>query len=220
MNSVVSCLAGRLRAAATRLVVLVIVATVIGSAAPALALPEVQKVVSPGGIEAWLMELNDAPVITLRLGFKGGDIQNPEGKYGTGDMTTYLFNEGAGPFDSLQIHEKLARIAASFAGSSSLERLSISFSTPSASKEEAFDLLRLAITEPHFEAEPIERARREYIAGIEAAQKSPGSIVSMALSQRLYGKHPIALDWASRKAGFASVNPADIAAYRRRVLTR
>jgi zinc protease len=225
MNSVVSCLvvsclAGRLRAAAARLVVLVIVATVIGLAAPALALPEVQKVVSPGGIEAWLMELNDAPVITLRLGFKGGDMQNPEGKHGTGDMTGYLFNEGAGPFDSLQIHEKLARIAASFHASTSHEHFSISFSTPSASKEEAFDLLRLAITEPHFDAEPLERARRNFTAQIEAAQKGPGSIASMALAQRLYGNHPIALDWASRKAGFASVNPADIAAYRRRVLAR
>ena len=225
MNSIVSCLASvsclaRLRAAAARLVALVIVATVIGSAAPALALPEVQKVVSPGGIEAWLMELNDAPVITLRLSFKGGDMQNPEGKYGTGDMTGYLFNEGAGPFDTLQIHQKLARIAASFGASSGLEFFSISFSTPSVSKGEAFDLLRLAITEPHFDAEPIERARRLYTAQIEAAQKSPGSIASMALAQRLYGKHPIALDWASRKAGFGSVNRADIEAYRRRVLAR
>jgi zinc protease len=222
MNDVVyiSRLPGRLRAAATRLVGLVIVATVIGLAAPASALPEVQKVVSPGGVEAWLMELNDAPVITLRISFKGGDLQNPDGKYGTGDMTGYLFNEGAGPFDTLQVHQKLARIGASFAGSSGLEHFSISFSTPSASKEEAFDLLRLAITEPHFDAEPIERARRHYTAQIEAAQKSPGSIASMALTQRLYGKHPIALDWASRKAGFVSVNSADIAAYRGRVLAR
>jgi len=220
MNSVVPRLAEQLRAAATRLVGLVIVATVIGLAAPALALPEVQKVVSPGGIEAWLMELNDAQVITLRLSFKGGDMQNPEGKYGTGDITGYMFNEGAGPFDSLQIHEKLARIGASFHGSSGLELFSISFSTPSASKDEAFDLLRLAIIEPHFDAEPIERARRNYTAQLEAGQKSPGAIASMALTQRLYGKHPMALDWASRKAGFASVNSADIAAYRRRVLAR
>ena len=220
MNNVASCLAGRLRAAAARFLGLVIVAIVIGLAAPALALPEVQKVVSPGGIEAWLMELNDAPVITLRVSFKGGDMQNPEGKYGTGDMTGYLFNEGAGPFDTLQIHQKLARIGASFHGSSGLEYFTISFSTPSASKDEAFDLLRLAFTEPHFDTEPFERARTIYTAQIEAAQKSPGSIASKTLSQRLYGNHPIALDWASRKAGFASVNPADIAAYRRRVLAR
>jgi len=147
-------------------------------------------------------------------------MQNPEGKYGTGDMTGYLFDEGAGPFDSLQIHQKLTGIGASFVASSGLEFLSISLSTPSASKEEAFDLLRLAITEPHFDAEPIERARREFIAGIEAAQTSPGSIASMALTQRLYGKHPIALDLASRKAGFGSVNRDDIEAYRRRVLAR
>jgi zinc protease len=220
MNSVVSRLAGQLGAAAVRLMGLAIVASVIGLAAPASALPKVHKVVSPSGIEAWLMELNDAPVITLRLSFKGGDMQNPEGKYGTGDMTGYLFNEGAGPFDSLQIHQKLARIGASFIASSGLEHFSISFSTPSASREEAFDLLRLAITEPHFDAEPIERARAGYIAKIEAAQKSPGSIASMALAQRLYSKHPMALDWAGRKAGFEIVSRADIAAYRRRVLAR
>jgi zinc protease len=220
MDSVLSCLAGRLPAVAARLVRLAIVAIVIGLVAPAWALPKVQKVMSPGGIEAWLMELNDADVITMRLSFKGGDMQNPEGKYGTGDMTGYMFNEGAGPFNSLQLHQKLARIGAHFAASSELEYFSINFSTPSAFKEEAFDLLRLAFNEPHFDGEPMERARTQYISGIDSAQKNPGSILALALNRRLYGKHPFAVDWATRKAGFASVNRDDIVAFRRRLFAR
>jgi zinc protease len=91
-----------------RLLAFVMAVALAAAAAPAFALPKVQKVMSPGGIEAWLMELNDAPLITVRIAFDGGDAMDPVGKYGTTDRVAYMFDEGAGPYDATELKSRLA----------------------------------------------------------------------------------------------------------------
>jgi len=43
---------------------------------------QIQKVVSPKGIEAWLVEEHTLPLIAMQLGFDGGSAQDPAGKDG------------------------------------------------------------------------------------------------------------------------------------------
>jgi zinc protease len=190
------------------------------AASPVFALPKVQKVVSPGGIEAWLMELNDAPLITFRIAFKGGDTMDPEGKYGTGERVAYMFDEGAGSYDAAELKRRLAGIGASFGASSGRESFNVNFSTPSAYKDEALELLRLAFTAPRFDAEPLARARAQFVTGIEQLQLSPGAIGSEPLRRTLYGKHVLGMDLASMKRGYESVTVDDLKAQRARLLVR
>ena len=63
---------GRLPAA------LLVVALLLAGASPARAL-EIQKVVSPGGIEAWLVEDHKVPVIAVEFSFAGGAAADPAG---------------------------------------------------------------------------------------------------------------------------------------------
>ncbi len=64
---------------------------------PARAL-EVQRVVSPGGIEAWLVEDHSNPIISLDLAFIGGTALDPAGKEGLAYLVSRLLTEGAGDF--------------------------------------------------------------------------------------------------------------------------
>jgi zinc protease len=195
-------------------------AALVAIAAPALALPKVQKVVSPGGVEAWLMELNDAPLITFRLAFDGGQFLDPPGKYGTTAMAAYMFDEGAGSYDSAELKTRLTRIAASLGASNSAEYMYVSFATPSAYKDEALELLRLALNAPRFDAEPIARGRAHYLNSVEGQLRSPFYIASQTLRRGLYGKHPLAIDMASMKRGYQSIGVDDIKAQRARLFVR
>ncbi len=64
------------------------------------AVTPVQRIISPGGIEAWLMEGHEAELITLKLSFEGGAVQEPADKLGVANLVAYYFNEGAGEMDS------------------------------------------------------------------------------------------------------------------------
>ncbi|MBL6936137.1 MAG: insulinase family protein, partial [Alphaproteobacteria bacterium] len=61
---------------------------------------QVERVVSAGGIEAWLVADPSLPVISLSLLFRGGAALDPVGKEGLAVMTAGLLDEGAGDLDS------------------------------------------------------------------------------------------------------------------------
>ena len=51
------------------------------AALPALAI-NVERVKTPGGIEAWLVQDHTNPIITMRFAFRGGAALDPKGKVG------------------------------------------------------------------------------------------------------------------------------------------
>ena len=60
-------------------------ATLLVALSPALAM-NIQRVVSPGGVEAWLVEDYAVPIIALNFAFAGGSAQDPAGKPGVGSI--------------------------------------------------------------------------------------------------------------------------------------
>lgn len=79
------------------------------AAAPAAeAAVKVERVVSPGGIEAWLVENHANPIFSLSLAFRGGStVIDQPGKEGTADLLAGMMNEGAGPHDSQAFQRQL-----------------------------------------------------------------------------------------------------------------
>ncbi len=47
---------------------------------------EIERVVSPGGIVAWLVEDRTLPVIAMRMVFRGGAALDPAGRDGLAEM--------------------------------------------------------------------------------------------------------------------------------------
>jgi len=60
----------------------------------------IQRVISPGGIEAWLVEEHAIPMIAVELMFPGGARVDAEGQEGAAYLTAALIEEGAGDMDS------------------------------------------------------------------------------------------------------------------------
>ncbi|HLG85631.1 MAG TPA: insulinase family protein, partial [Alphaproteobacteria bacterium] len=56
---------------------------------------KIQRVISPGGIEAWLMEDHRVPLMALDVTFRGGAALDPAGKEGLAALTASLLDEGA-----------------------------------------------------------------------------------------------------------------------------
>lgn len=66
----------------------------------------IERVVSPGGIEAWLVH-SSAPMIALEFAMQGGADQDPPDKPGVAHLASSLLDEGAGPYDAMSFHARL-----------------------------------------------------------------------------------------------------------------
>ena len=56
---------------------------------------EVQRVISPGGVEAWLVEDHSNPIISVQFAFRGSAALDPAGKEGLANMASGLLDGGA-----------------------------------------------------------------------------------------------------------------------------
>ena len=69
-------------------------------------------------------------------------------------MATSLLDEGAGPYDAMAFHDRLERKAIELSFRSGRDYFRGTLRTLKENRDEAFDYLRLALTEPRFDAEP------------------------------------------------------------------
>ncbi|QPC88618.1 insulinase family protein [Mesorhizobium sp. NBSH29] len=152
----------------------------------------IQEVISDKGIKAWLVEDYSVPIVAFRFAFAGGTSQDPVGKDGLSNLMTGLFDEGAGDMDSDAFQEKLDDAGAEMGFNAVRDATYGSMRMLADQKDEALDLLRLAIEEPRFDQAPIDRIRSQILSGVIAKAKDPNTIAGFAWSEALYGDHAYA----------------------------
>ena len=57
-------------------------------------------------------------------------------------------------------------------------------------KDEAFDLLRMALTSPHFDSGDVERIRSQIISGLRRDTSSPSALAEPQVPEIAFGDHP------------------------------
>jgi zinc protease len=180
----------------------------------------IQRVVSPAGIEAWLVQDPSVPLIAFDFSFRGGANQDPLDKPGVATMATALLDEGAGEFDSKGFHERIEAKAIQLSFSANRDQTSGSLRTLSANQDEAFEMLRLAITSAHFDAADIERIRDQVLSGLRRETTSPNEMASRRWWSTAFPGHPYGRPVRGSLESIPTITAADLKDYMRRVFAR
>lgn len=151
---------------------------------------EIQRVVSPGGVEAWLVEDHTNPIIAVRFAFDGGAALDPDGREGLAEMVSSLLDEGAGDLDSQAFQRRLEDLAVRLRFDAGRDTFGGHLKTLTKNRDAAFDLLRLALTAPRFDDEPVARIRNQILAGLRRELENPSTIASRTLLRALFPDHP------------------------------
>jgi zinc protease len=90
----------------------------------------------------------------------------------------------------------------------------------SAHRDAAFGLLRLALSAPRFDAEPMERMRAAFQAQLRQRQESPAARAGDALFAALFPGHPYGRPAQGTPASLAAISAADLRAFAATRFTR
>ena len=159
------------------------------SALPAAAI-EITEVTSPGGIKAWLVEAHDIPFTALEIRFRGGASLDEPGKRGATNLMTATLEEGSADLDSQGFAAAQEALAASFKFDIDDDTLSISARWLTENRDKAVDLLRGALTDPHFDQASVDRVRGQVLSIIASEAQDPQAIAGQAFRKLAYGDHP------------------------------
>jgi len=174
---------------------------------------EVKKVVSPSGLEAWLVEDHRNPIISLDLLFRGGSTLDPEGKEGLARMVAGLIDEGSGPLDSQAFQKELEDRAIKLGFSANGESFTGGLQTLTEERDRAFEMLHLALTEARFDAEPVERIRGQILTALQRDSEDPQSILAEAWWQHLFPDHAYGRSFDGTEDGIKAITVKDMKAF-------
>jgi zinc protease len=80
----------------------------------------------------------------------------------------------------------------------------------SETRDETVELLRLALTEPRFDPEPVERLRAQMLASIRMRHSDPGAIATEAFFAAAYPGHPYGRPIDGTEASVAAIRVEDL----------
>jgi zinc protease len=186
----------------------------------ARAAARIQRVVSPGGIEAWFVQDATVPLIAMEYAFAGGAAQDPAGRIGTSHLVAETLDEGAGDLDSSAFHDRLERRAIQLSFATARDYFRGSLRMLKENRDEAFALLRLALTTPRFDAEAVDRVRAQIVSGLRRESVTPTSLASRSFWQMAYPDHPYGRPTNGTLDSTPQITAEDLRSYVGRTLTR
>jgi zinc protease len=151
----------------------------------------VERVTSPGGIEAWLIHENTHPVIAVEVSFLGGEAEDPEGQEGLATIMADMLVRGAGDYDEAAFEARIDDLRMGLEIGAEDGRVRLSARMLAEDRVAAFDMIRLALTQPRFDEDSLVRYREQVQAGLKQRETNPGWIASQTLKEATLSDHPL-----------------------------
>ena len=189
------------------------------AAAPARAVP-IERVISPGGLEVWLVRQETVPVISLEFAFAGGASQDPTEKPGVANLVASTLDEGAGELESRAFHERLEDKAIELSFRAGRDYLNGSLRMLNEHRSAAVELMRLALTAPRFDQKDVDRVRGQIISMLHRDTTSPNAIASRRWWAAAFPGHPYGREVNGTLESVPKIQPDDLRAYVKRVVAR
>ena len=180
----------------------------------------IERVISPGGIEAWLVREPAVPLIAVDFAFAGGAVQDTPGKSGTATLVASLLDAGAGDLDSKAFSDRLERKAIQMGFSAQRDTIRGTMRTLVENRDAAFDILRLAVTAPRFDAKDVEISRAQVLSLLRRETTSPADIASRRWWETAFEGHPYGRPVNGTPDTVSSISIADLKSYVHRVFAR
>ncbi|HLB80519.1 MAG TPA: pitrilysin family protein, partial [Dongiaceae bacterium] len=171
---------------------------------------EIQRVVGASGVAAWLVEDHGNPIVSVAVGFHGGAALDPAGKAGLAQMVSVLLDEGAGDLDSQAFQRRLAELAIELGFDAGMDEFTGTLRTLSDRRDDAFDLLRLALTAPRFDRDAVDRMRGQLQARLVAQADDPGDIAGRVWWRTSFPDHPYGRPAEGTVASLGAIAPDDL----------
>jgi zinc protease len=181
---------------------------------------QIDRVVSPGGIEFWLVQEPTVPLIAMDFTFLGGTSQDPDDKPGVASLVAGTIDEGSGSLPSGAFHQALESKAIELSFSATRDYFSGQLRTLVENKDTAFELMRTSINTPRFDPADLERIRGEIYAILRRESTNPNEIASDRWWATAFAGHPYARPMRGTFDSVKHITADDLRAYMKRVFAR
>ncbi|HSA91386.1 MAG TPA: pitrilysin family protein [Terriglobales bacterium] len=152
-----------------------------------LSLPTPVKFQLPNGLDVYLLERHNLPVISVNLAVLAGSEANPKELPGAASFTADMLDEGTEKRATLQLAQDVDKIGATLATASTADYASVTMRSLTRNADAMFELLSDVALHPAFAAAEIERVRKERLTTLLQQRDNPTQLGIRTFYRELYG---------------------------------
>ncbi len=161
------------------------------SAAIEFRAPVPEKLQLRNGLQVFLIERHDVPLVAVSLAVRSGEDTDPPGKAGLSSLVLDLLDEGTPTRDAVAIARGFEDLAARYGTSADADASRVSVTALVGTLDPVLELFADVVQHPAFRPADLERVRTERLGQIAQALDDPQSVGQHVLSRVLFGeKHP------------------------------
>jgi zinc protease len=159
-------------------------------------------------------------LVTLNYAFHGGATQDEADKSGTANLAADLLDEGAGDLNANTFHERLENHAIELSFQVGRDYFHGSLRSLNEHRDEAFDLLRIALASPRFDADAIERVRGQELSVLQRDTTNPNDLASRRWWETAFPGHPYGRETKGTLESVPRITADDLRGFVHRVFAR
>ncbi len=153
-------------------------------------IPKPFETVLPNGLKVVVFEDKRLPLVSYRLAFKTGDINDPADSTGLTSALTAMLNEGTKTRTSRQLAEEIERLGARVSASAGDDNTIISASALSLYSSDVFRLMTDMVLNPSFPESELALYKKNAVENLKYQRSQPAFLANEQVSKILYGTHP------------------------------
>ena len=185
---------------------------------PKPAEPRSAKVLTPqektlaNGLRVIVIERPGVPLLSAELMIRSGSETDPEKLAGLAKFTASLLTKGTAKRTAPQIASEVESLGASLDADAGWDAVRVTLKTLSAKADAAFAILADVTRNPKFDAEEIERHRKQALDDLRLEMETPGQVARAVAARALLGASPYAHPPQGTLASLPRIKRADIVA--------
>lgn len=180
-------------------------------AVPKVDLPDIQKAKLKNGLNVWLVEGHELPIVAFNLVLQSGTDHDPVDKPGLASMTADVLDEGTATRNALQIADELDFIGANLSVHSSTDGSFISLNTLTKHLDKALAVYADVIVNPTFPEKEFDRLKQQRLTSLLQQKERATTIATLSFNRIIYGDHhPYGLNSSGTEASIVGMTRADV----------
>ncbi|MFN2501476.1 MAG: M16 family metallopeptidase [Pyrinomonadaceae bacterium] len=142
------------------------------------------------GLRVIVFEDERLPLVSYRLAFNIGDINDPPDNTGLTSAVAAMLTEGTQTYTSRELAERIERFGAGVSANTSDDFTIIAGSALSLYRSEILGLLAETVLRPTFPEHELDLYRRNTIENLKFQRSQPGFLANEQAARLIYGTHP------------------------------
>ena len=170
------------------------------------------------GLDIHVLRRPEVPIVAARLACLGGLLAEDESNSGITRFLNAMWTRGTRSLSAAEFARRSEALAAEIDGFSGRNSLGLTLDSLSETLDPALALFAEALLEPRFDAEEIERERRETLAALDRREDRLGQRAFQLFTQTEFERHPYRLTVLGERAAIEGITAADLVAHSARLV--